>query len=816
MRLAITILALSAFAYASDWQTGKVEVHPTIVKDMFADYPGHLYRESQAGYTCMDGDADNAPVCISDEHSTVVVTSGYATVTLADGLQFEVPDYTQAGLIYDPHFIIQDDMYCMDNVYRPKGVGYITSSYQCTVFKRLVLKLTFPGGLGFTFQGKPTEQKTFTFQYRLAKSRKGGEQEIDIKGIGKGLYVAQTPSSAPNPAAPGNVADAAKKTEAPEAAASLEQPKEKTVPQTVAPPKSPASPSPGNGAVTPDATARNGVLLFAYRTHAHARYSKLDEVTGIVDDLISFLKSNGIPVVNDLIHRAVVTEQTTSTDLLVTYLRQIGAQRLLLLTVDTPFAAKLKLILQCYDPGGKLLWEETVRENPFRESTAVAQATLELHKVLGLRMQELRDHEAHNPTPFTVTPPAAVTPEAAARKQFTQTVRDKTVQQLGSQISPGFNITADGPDATIYVYHVRALTYPDCNSMFINKGMISNLQKAGFTQFVCTDDGSTRFAFDITANEKQGPAPSPSNQGQLIPNSESARAQTSPLSCPPLGHCLAILRSGFSIRHEHRLVMGTTTRLYLSVDDSTFTDIPTEEITGYETERIPEATASPEKRTQAQSQPVAKPKPDPANTLNLIAQQQSQPNSSASGALTVKPERPEPFGFHVKMTQQEAISAVGHAAVKAGYPKPEPYGSFLMLSTAPKPNSSFDSYLLKFSAEGLFELWAHTPGIHSANNGTQVRDEFSDLRKLIAGKYGEPQCVDYRDAGTSDRPDFFMLYLKDKEQHLFCAWDVGQTTILLEAESLDIDTAIVGVKYQFIPEFERSKAGADKKKADSF
>src|SRR5579864_8264523 len=45
---------------------------------------------------------------------------------------------------------------------------------------------------------------------------------------------------------------------------------------------------------------------------------------------------------------------------------------------------------------------------------------------------------------------------------------------------------------------------------------------------------------------------------------------------------LAMLRNGFSIRHEHRLVMGATTRLYLSKDDSSFTDVPTVEITGYE------------------------------------------------------------------------------------------------------------------------------------------------------------------------------------------------------------------------------------------
>ncbi len=54
------------------------------------------------------------------------------------------------------------------------------------------------------------------------------------------------------------------------------------------------------------------------------------------------------------------------------------------------------------------------------------------------------------------------------------------------------------------------------------------------------------------------------------------------LARPATAAELAILRNGFSIRHEHRLVIGTTTRLYLAEDDSSFTDVPTEEITGFE------------------------------------------------------------------------------------------------------------------------------------------------------------------------------------------------------------------------------------------
>jgi soluble lytic murein transglycosylase-like protein len=55
---------------------------------------------------------------------------------------------------------------------------------------------------------------------------------------------------------------------------------------------------------------------------------------------------------------------------------------------------------------------------------------------------------------------------------------------------------------------------------------------------------------------------------------------------------LAILRNGFSIRHEHRIAMGTMTRLFISADDSSFIDEPTEEITGYEKELLLPAVAN--------------------------------------------------------------------------------------------------------------------------------------------------------------------------------------------------------------------------------
>src|SRR5258708_10919672 len=131
------VLTLSALAYAKDWQTGTIEVHPAVVRDMFADYKGHLYRESQLGYTCMDGDADNAPVCISDEDRLIVAKSGDTTFTLADGTRFVVPDYTQAGEIYSPSLTVSRDEECRLGIYRPLK----NDDYQCTIFKRLSLML---------------------------------------------------------------------------------------------------------------------------------------------------------------------------------------------------------------------------------------------------------------------------------------------------------------------------------------------------------------------------------------------------------------------------------------------------------------------------------------------------------------------------------------------------------------------------------------------------------------------------------------------------------------------------------------------------
>jgi soluble lytic murein transglycosylase-like protein len=45
---------------------------------------------------------------------------------------------------------------------------------------------------------------------------------------------------------------------------------------------------------------------------------------------------------------------------------------------------------------------------------------------------------------------------------------------------------------------------------------------------------------------------------------------------------VAVLRNGFSIQHERRQVMGATTRLYITLDGSSYVDVPTAEIEHFE------------------------------------------------------------------------------------------------------------------------------------------------------------------------------------------------------------------------------------------
>lgn len=56
---------------------------------------------------------------------------------------------------------------------------------------------------------------------------------------------------------------------------------------------------------------------------------------------------------------------------------------------------------------------------------------------------------------------------------------------------------------------------------------------------------------------------------------------------------IAVLRNGFTIRHERRDLVGANTRLYLGADPASYVDVPTAEIDHFEPDLTPVATPTP-------------------------------------------------------------------------------------------------------------------------------------------------------------------------------------------------------------------------------
>jgi soluble lytic murein transglycosylase-like protein len=64
---------------------------------------------------------------------------------------------------------------------------------------------------------------------------------------------------------------------------------------------------------------------------------------------------------------------------------------------------------------------------------------------------------------------------------------------------------------------------------------------------------------------------------------------------------VAILRNGFTIRHERRDLIGANTRLYLGADDTSFVDVPTAEIDHFEADLTPTPSPATTTHTSAAS-----------------------------------------------------------------------------------------------------------------------------------------------------------------------------------------------------------------------
>src|ERR1700683_5107858 len=96
----------------------------------------------------------------------------------------------------------------------------------------------------------------------------------------------------------------------------------------------------------------------------------------------------------------------------------------------------------------------------------------------------------------------------------------------------------------------------------------------------------------------------------------------------------AVLRNGFSIRHERRQVIGTITRLYIDGDDSSFVDVPTAEIDHFEdlpADSSPRESAKAGAKTDPSRSQAPAQNFQPATDLNEVVR-------AASGTYHLDPD----------------------------------------------------------------------------------------------------------------------------------------------------------------------------------
>jgi hypothetical protein len=108
---------------------------------------------------------------------------------------------------------------------------------------------------------------------------------------------------------------------------------------------------------------------------------------------------------------------------------------------------------------------------------------------------------------------------------------------------------------------------------------------------------------------------------------------TAALPCPAAD--TAVLRNGFSIRHERRQVIGTITRLYVNADSASFVDVPTAEIDHFETLPVDAPQPGP---VQTGKHEHASHVPSPASAENQQSFDLNEVVRAASGTYSLDPD----------------------------------------------------------------------------------------------------------------------------------------------------------------------------------
>jgi len=181
--------------------------------------------------------------------------------------------------------------------------------------------------------------------------------------------------------------------------------------------------------------------------------------------------------------------------------------------------------------------------------------------------------------------------------------------------------------------------------------------------------------------------------------------------------------------------------------------------------------------------------------------------AAISAILFCTPAFSGPFGFSRGMTKEQIVAQVGKSAIVSEKPDATG-GTFLVLSTAPKPYSEFEKYSLIISpTEGLLKIVAIGKDISTAAAGEQLRSHFDSLHAILVASYQAPtNDFSYLKADSiwSDDKDFTMaLIKKDRTLESFWLLEKGAsltndvTVIDLEAKASTQDVGYILLAYEF-------------------
>jgi hypothetical protein len=180
-------------------------------------------------------------------------------------------------------------------------------------------------------------------------------------------------------------------------------------------------------------------------------------------------------------------------------------------------------------------------------------------------------------------------------------------------------------------------------------------------------------------------------------------------SLPCLAADSAVLRNGFSIRHERRQVIGAITRLFVDGDNSSFVDIPTIEIDHFEAAPV-EPKISPQMGT-AQTQVIHPPGLNKVDLNELV--------KTASGTYRLDPD-----------LVNSVIRAESGFNVRAVSPK----GAQGLMQLMPKTSS-------QLGVQNAFDPQANVEG--GARYLRELLERYNfDLIKALAAYNAGPQRVE--------------------------------------------------------------------------